>query len=686
MNIQTLAPYILAVSLLILVSLATLLYFDMRKRKKEQVLLVGISNNSMAVQFNKIAQNAYNRLLKIPGIRNIILNIRKRVETLAVYDEYRLRTEVMKIVFAIFALTTIIITGLMLIRPALLTAFWVLLGILFLSGVLIDYFVYRVENKMLIQLKEFNNRVRTAYQQTKMVDEAIYDSIQYVGPEMLVQAEHIYNILTHLEPEKELLKYEEVAPTRFLKVIANLSLLVKNQGDKVTDKGSAYLRGLSGLNEELNSETLYRSKLAYQMRSMGPLTLLPMFLALPLKNWTVESFPIVLTFFNSTIGFFTEVVIYAIVLICYLLIRKMKNTTENIHGMNVKEVQWEKALLEKVPLLNKIIVGLTPTPYTKNHFKVQKLLRDANSPLKVEWLTLHRSLITICVLFLLASGFLYAHNRELTSVMNNSMDLLMMSGNPSEDEIELNKKNTDFDKQVIADFKKLSTPPSKEEVEAYIAKRMDLDINNPKVSAAVDRINTKWNVVQNAFFKWWELLISIVVAILASYIPVANLHFKRFLRYKEMDNEVHQLLILISILREFDSMTVHTILEWMERFSIIFREPISITLQDYDSGPEEALDSLNLMVSFEPFQQIIERLKLCVVRISIQEAFEDIDMEREYYMEKRKESQNRALETRKILGDNISLAPLYATVFLYIVIPLVYLAVTKGFEIMSTIG
>ncbi len=685
MNIQTLAPYLLAFSIIVFVTMAIILYLGIRKRKIEQVQIGGISNTSLSIQFNKIAQKAYNRLLKIPGVKNIILNIRKRVETLAVYDEYRLRTEVMKIVFSIFALVTIIVILLMFIRPTLLTAFWVLLGILFLSGVLIDYFVYRVENKLLVQLKDFNIRVRTAYQQTKMVDEAIYESIQFVGPEMLIQAEHIHNILTHTEPEKELLKYEEVAPTRFLKIIAGLSLMVKNQGDKITDKGSAYLRALSSINEELNSEITYRSNLAYQMRSMGPVALIPMFLALPLKNWSIEKFPIALKYFNSTIGFFTEVIVYAIVLISYLLIRRMKNTTENIHGMNVKEILWERTLLEKVPFLNKLIVGLSPTPYSKKHFQIQKLLKDANSPLKIEWLTLHRCLITIAALILLTFGFIYAQNRELTSVMNTSLDLLMLNGNPTEDDLQEDKENTEFDKRVIADIQKLTEPPTQEELETYVAEQLGLDIEHPKVAATFERINNKWEIVQNSFFKWWQLLIVIGVAIGASYIPIGSLYFKKYVRQKEMENEVHQLLILISILREFDNMTVHSILEWMERFSIIFREPIIITLQDYDSGSEEALDSLNMMVSFEPFQQLVERLKLCVVRISIQEAFEDIDMEREFYLDKRKETQRRTIDSRQILGNYIALAPLHATIFLYMVIPMMYMALTTGADTMSQI-
>ncbi|MGE7843532.1 hypothetical protein ACQKNX_22485 [Lysinibacillus sp. NPDC093712] len=684
MNIQTIAPYILLISVIGLVLIAVLLYINARKRQKEQVMIGGkISKAAKAVQFNKFAQTSYNRFMRIPGLKKILLNIRKRVETLSVYDEYTLRREVMKIIFSIISLVTLIVVGLLFIRPSLMTAFWIMLGIVFLSGVLIDYFVYRVEFKLLIQLKEFNNRVRFFYQQTKMPDEAIHDSMAFVGPEMQIQAEHIYNILTHVDPEKELTKYEEVAPSRFLKVLAKLSLLVKDQGDVITEKESAYLRGLSEINEELNGEIIYRSKLSYQMRSMGPVALIPVFLALPLKNWSITNFPIVKTFFDSTIGFFTEIGVYAFALICYLLIRKMKSVSENTQAMKMKQVFWERNLLKRLPFLNKIMVGLSPTPYTKAYFKLNKLIKDANSPLKIEWLTLHRCIIGVTVFLLLTVGFIYAHKREEGSVLSNSIDLSMFTSQLTEDELELEREYTEFDKKVINQLKDLAEPPSKENFEAYIATQMGLDIEDPRVSNSVERINQKWEVVKNAFFKWWELLIVFVISLAAAYLPVANLRFQSYLRFKDMDSEVHQLLVLISILRKFDSMTVPTILSWMERFAIIFREPISICLQDFDSGPDEALDGLNIAVSFEPFQQIIERLKLCVSRISIKEAFDDIDMERQFYIEKRKEDQNRTLVSRQVIGTFISLAPIGFTVFMYLVIPMMYMAVTKSSDTMS---
>lgn len=687
MNIQSIAPYILIVSVLGLLLIAAILYFDTKKRKKEQVNIGGeISKTNKAAQFNKFTQSSYNRFSRIPGFKRIIINIRKRIETLSVYDEYKLRVEVMKIIFSIIALVILIVTVLLFIRPSLMTAFWVLLGLVFLSGVLIDYFVYRVEYKLLSQLKEFNNRIRFFYQQTKMVDEAVYDSLAFVGPEMLAQAEHIYNILTHVNPEKELLKYEEVAPTRFLKVLAGLSLLVKDQGDVISDNESAYLRGLSAINEELNNEIIYRSKLSYQMRSMGPVALLPVFLALPLKNWSITSFPVVKQFYDSTIGFFTEVLVYAIALVCYLVIRKMKNVSENTQAMNRKNVFWERKLLEKVPFLDKAMAGLSPTPYTKRYFKLEKLLKDANSSLKIKWLTLHRFLIGITVFLLLTAGFIYAHNREETSVLSSSIDVTMFSGNLTEKEIEVDRELTEFDKQVINQLQDASEKPTREDFETYIANQMGLDIEDPKVASTVERINNKWDVVENAFFKWWELLIVIVISFVTAYLPVGNLRLQKYLRYKDMDSEVHQILVLITILRRFDSMTVPTILGWMERFAIIFREPISICLQDFDSGPDEALDLLNITVSFEPFQQIVERLKLCVTRISIKEAFDDIEMERQFYIEKRKEDQNRTLETRQIMGTFTSLTPIVCTFLMYLVIPMMYITVIKSTETISQLG
>lgn len=636
-------------------------------------------------KFNQIAQTSYNKLLQVPGLKRILLRIRKRLETLAIYDEYTLRREVMKIIFTLLTVTLLVITVLLLLRPSWLVVFWILLGILFVSGVLIDFFVYRVEARLLVQLKEFNNRVRFFYQQTKMVDDAIYDAIQFVGPEMKIQAERIYNILTSIDPDKELRKYEEVAPTRFLKVIAGLSLLVKDKGDKFTEKGSAYLRGLSAINQELNNEILYRSKLSYQLRSLSTLTLVPIFFALPIKNWAIKTFPVMQSFYDSRIGFLVEIVVYGTALICYLSIRKMREVTESSNPMSMKRVHWEQAIFDKVPFIEKICIAFSPTPYTKQHFKLKKLIKDANAPYKIEWITFHRILIGMVVFIVLTAGFLFAHARETNSILNSVMPSTIFAGELSEAEQKLYAEQTEFDKEVIARIQSSEEVISEEKLKGHIAAQLGLEVNDPKVLTAYDRIVSKWETVKNSFFKWWEFLIVIAITFAASFAPIVSLQFKRYLRFKEMETEVHQHLILISSLREFEHMSVYMILEWIERFSIVFKEPVQICLQDYDSGPDDALDQLNENVAFEPFQQIIERLKLALVRISIKESFDDIDMEREFYLDQRKEGQQRSIDSKGLAGNILGLAPIMFLVFLYLVIPLMYISVIETHSIMGSI-
>jgi len=684
MSIANLSQYLIFIGIAGFLILAAFLIVDNLKVKEEQKRALGrVILPSFHAKFNIFAQRSYNLFLRIPILNRFVRYVRRRLEVFSTYDEYSLRREVMKILFTILSVVLFFILLLLFFRPSWLVIFWVFVGLLFLSGTVIDFFVYRVEAKLLKQLKDFNNRVRFYYQQTKMVDEAVYESIQYVGPEMKIHAEKIYDILTSIEPEKELAKYEEVAPTRFLKVIAGLSLLVKDQGDQISEKGSAYLRGLSAMNEELNHEILYRSNLEYRLRFLGTLCLIPIFLALPIKNWAISKFIIMQSFYDSRIGFLAEVSVYAIAIICYLTIRRMREVSPSIPGAKVKKIYWERWLFKKIPFVEWFAKALSPNPYTKRRFKLQFLLKDSNSQNTVEELTLQRIMLSLGIFLLLTIGIIYAHAREAHGVLNNVWNETFIAGKLSNDEYQTLTELTEFDKEVIARLQEKKQEPTPDKLRKMIAEEMDKDPNDLSVIAAYERISKKWEVVKNAYFKWYELLYIIGISYAVSYLPILNLRLKRFMRYREMEKEVHQILILISILREFEQMTVYTILNWMERFSIVFKEPIQICLQNYDSGPTEALDELNENVSFEAFQQIVERLKLAAVRISIKESFDDIDMERAFYLEQRKEAQTRSLENKSATGEILGFLPAFALILLFLVIPLIYIAMVETNEMMN---
>ena len=102
---------------------------------------------------------------------------------------------------------------------------------------------------------------------------------------------------------------------------------------------------------------------------------------------------------------------------------------------------------------------------------------------------------------------------------------------------------------------------------------------------------------------------------------------------------------------KIERVNVEMILEWLERYSNIFREPISKCVNNYEAGAWEALEELKNEVNFEQMLRIIEGLQSAVEKIPIREAFDELDNEREYYQAKRKESNERLIKRKGIVRN-----------------------------------
>lgn len=654
--------------------------------KSERAAVLGekkIRGKNYLAMLSAFALKSYNVIERIPVLRTIQAKIRKKLETLAVYDEFALRKEVMKIIYSIVALIMIVLMILALLRPSLIVAFWVFVGFLLLSGVLVDFFIYRVEKKLLKQLKEYINRIRFYYQSTKMIDEAVFEAIHDAGNEMKKHAERIDKIINSLDVEKELALYEEVAPTRYLRVFAGLAVLVKERGDKVTDGRSAFLTGLTAINKELNSEILYRSRLTYAMRNLPILALIPIFFAMPVKNWTLNSFPTTDAFYDSRIGLFSEIGVYAISIICYLVLRKMREISESTKEFIPNKVKWERWILNKVKGVKLLCQAFTPKRYTRRYNDTEQLIKDANETITVYELTLQKICSAVIIFILVFAVFAYSHIREKTVALEGTFNSSIFTENYTEKEAALLKEQTEYDREVVENFSEMKVLPNEQEIVLAIAEQLELDASDEEVLKSYERIMTKYAKYENAYLKWWEVLLAIIFAYVAYQLPAIILGFKKRARLKLMEREVYQLLMLISILKDFDGMSVAGILQWLQRFSIAFKKSLEIAIEEFDSGPEEALEKLGETNTFEPFAQIVERLKLTLIRLSIAEAFEDIDIEREYYLEERKEEQTREIAEKTQLGSFLGLAPMVSLIFIYLIFPIIYIAVINSNQMME---
>ena len=149
------------------------------------------------------------------------------------------------------------------------------------------------------------------------------------------------------------------------------------------------------------------------------------------------------------------------------------------------------------------------------------------------------------------------------------------------------------------------------------------------------------------------------------------LYFQAKMRQLEMEDEVMQFQTIILMLMKIERVNVEIILEWLERYANIFREPITRCVNNYEAGAWEALEQLKKDVTFPLFIRIVESLQAAVEKIPIIQAFDELDSERDYYQEKRKQSNERLISRKAMIGKVIGFAPMICLFVGYLIIPLV---------------
>ena len=82
-------------------------------------------------------------------------------------------------------------------------------------------------------------------------------------------------------------------------------------------------------------------------------------------------------------------------------------------------------------------------------------------------------------------------------------------------------------------------------------------------------------------------------------------------------------------------------------------------------------------INYKEFIRLIESMQAAVEKIPIAEAFDELDSEREYYQARRKESNDRLISKKGLIGKVIGFAPMVGLFVGYLIIPLVFIGLTS---------
>lgn len=643
--------------------------------KKIQKLQQGTKTSSFSTEV--FFQKLYLFYRKIPFLKRYILKLRRKLEIINIQDEYATRRDSAKIITkSLVILLPIVILTILLTKTNYLLMFILLIFELFMVDILIDSSVDKKDDALLVQQIDFFSEIRHAYHEYNMVEEAIYQVSQDDEKDVSRQGEKIYDILISDDPETELEKYYDVAPNNFLKEFAGLSYLTKEFGDRKVDGASLYLKNVDNITQEMQIEILKRDKLNYVFRSLSLISIAPVLFLEPLKNWAISNFSFVRSWYNGKSGIIVQILILVITFISYVLVRKLKdNGSVNTSTQNTQN-PWQ-AKVYKNKFAKKIIDLFIPKDGTKDYKKMTDLLTDAASPLKMEWVYVNRiciAIVTFCVSLLV---FVQLHRVAIDyEYTQPTTDYNLMGGMSSKDEqkaIELTKQDN-----IFLDMFRGKLKTTEKDVERAIKNsKYYQDATDKEIKKATERIYGKIQVVNSEYLQWFELLLAFVFGILGYMSQEWILMFQVKMRQLEMEDEVMQFQTIILMLMRIERVNVEIILEWLERYSNIFKSQITKCVNNYEAGAWEALEELKNSISYMPLIRIVESMQAAVEKIPIKDAFDELDAERDYYREKRKESNARLISKKAMVGKVIGFAPMVCLFVGYLIIPLVFIGLTS---------
>jgi hypothetical protein len=724
-------------------------------------------------------QKVYLKLATTPIIRRYLFKVRMRFELVGNDDEYNLRAAAGKATLKAIIITIVASAILMYINQESLFMMLIsVIGVLVVVESFTEMTVNKIEDKLLNQQLDLFSEVRHAYHETNMVEEAIYDASLLEENEVNFQAEKIYEVLISPDPEIELEKYYDVAPNRFLKCFAGVSYLTKEFGDRKIGGISLYLKNINNITQELQLEVLKRQKIDYYFTSLSYITLAPILLIVPIRNWCESSFTSTVSFFEGSGGYALQIFTLILIFICYALLKKVKDNGDQSKYKITNENPWQEKLY-RLPIFERFIDKLVPAAGKKEYIKIRKLLKDSASKQKMEWLYVTR----VCYAFV---GFLAAlilfnqlHSiaiqnilsqatfednvfgqmdekktqkaNALTAYDNYTIDqvskndqLVRMIRDGDEDEaknalrLELRKiANTlkseeEIEKDANAIYKQLlRRDPSAQNRKAYIQQAIydshidytrddftakvvkavsekaskekrstvivddfiyaiesvnSVPLTDEQIEKNVVRIYDKVKLLTNEYIQWSEVAVAIVFAYIMYQVPIFILKFQVRMRKMDMEDEVMQFQTVILMLMHIERVSVEYMLEWLERFAVIFKEPISTCMNNYESGAYEALEQLKDDAPYKPLIRLVESLQSAVENVKITDAFDELETERSFFQEKRKEANERLINKKAKLGRLVGFAPMIFLFVAYLIGPLIISSVLDMSTYFSQLG
>lgn len=170
------------------------------------------------------------------------------------------------------------------------------------------------------------------------------------------------------------------------------------------------------------------------------------------------------------------------------------------------------------------------------------------------------------------------------------------------------------------------------------------------------------------------------VAIIAGILTFKYHYFMLILKRKmlqlERENEIVRFQSVIMILMHMEWTTVEKILNWLEKFAIVFKYDIEKMNDQLCYKGIKVFDEMIAKTGFTPFERLLKCFKICD-RVGVEDAFSGIEADRKYYFDKHNQENKKLLRNRVVIAKAAAFVPMCLIITFELIIPFVVAGINQ---------
>jgi len=615
-----------------------------------------------------------------PILNRYFFRIKKRVEIVYPADAMSIKQKISKMLLK----TTII--GILGVVFAIVTGKG---DVFFIASVAVVVYVYiektteggflKLELELLNQFADYLDAVIHYYHKRHIVELSLRSAMDQQPYEIGLHAQKIYSIINNPPKimKEKINEYTGTEPNKFLLVFLSICSAIKINGDKKIEDGQwLFLHDIHILKDEIRSEILKKDKNQKSFRGLADFCLVVILLMKPFESFMSKNMSDMMTYYNGIYGIVSMIIIFVIAILCYQMIVVLRDNGAGKEKMREDSI-WCK--LASLPYISSYLSALEEKNYTKC-LNINDDLRAIGDHTGAKAFLMKKYVYAIVVFFLVNIIMTSSVVAQKVQLAHNFTGSFSDSISPSAEYTITMEDTAKFYTEEVKHEKYhgISTNALADE----ILKNSELK-NKDYATEVAQVVLQRVQQEKNTYFRWYYLLIALLVSGCAYMGPDLFLKFRGRAILQRKEDEVLQFQSLMLILMHINGTTLTDILEWTERFSYCFRQSIAECRTNMSGGKQKALEKMKAdETKCQTFCHFVDNL-IDIDNAGVERAFDELQSDRAFSAKSRDQNDEFSLQDRSALGNILTLVPLMSWVVIYVLIPTGMYAVSEWHTIQS---